>query len=398
MKIIIIGGGVGGLGAAIALQRVGLSVDVYEQAPQFAEVGAGLGVLSNAVRALEALGVDGGVRAEGFPLATGQFCTDSGRILKSIDFNMALDPHYPSYIAHRADLLRWLLDAVPAESLHPGHRCTAIDTSRADAPGGKVLVTFDNGAQVEADAVIGADGFRSVIRTALWGAQPQRYSGQVCYRGVCRYSLKEPHVIREIQGKGQRASPIALARDRVYWWAALNAPVGTSAADPVVTRRERLMARYKDWPFEVPEVIAATPAEAILCNDLVDIAPIPHWTKGRVTLLGDAAHPMQPNLGQGACSSIEDAVVLGRHLAAWRNNPPRTAADVSATFQAYEAERKPRTTRLVNESWQFGIPCLWSSPIAVFARNTLMALMPTSMLIKSFGRNMNYDAGKLPAI
>ncbi|PTX99890.1 hypothetical protein DB346_18955 [Verrucomicrobia bacterium LW23] len=393
MKILILGGGVGGLAAAIALRRVGLEdVAVYEQAAEFTEVGAGLGVLSNAVRALEALGIDGPVRKHGFPLQVGQICNAQGRVLVSLEFSSLLDPRYPSYVAHRADLLGWLLDALPRDILHPGHKAVMVDISSPD----RVALHFENGARAEGDVLIGADGIRSMVRTALWGEHPMRYAGQVCYRGIANYKLKEPHIMREINGAGMRAAPIAISPERVYWWAALNGKPNMGDQDDPATRRERLLETYHNWPFEVPEVIAATPTEAILRNDLYDISPLKTWTQGRITLLGDAAHPMQPNLGQGACSSLEDAVVLARHMAPWAKRKTRKRERVEEVLRLYEAERLPRTTRLVKESWNFGTTSLWSSPLAVALRDMLMSLMPPSIVARGFDRNMNFDVGKLP--
>ena len=144
------------------------------------------------------------------------------------------------------------------------------------------------------------------------------------------------------------------------------------------------MARYAGWPFDIPEAIAATPADTILRNDLVDREPLRQWSRGRVTLLGDAGHPMQPNLGQGACTAIEDAYAISRALS-------RYEPHLAQALQAYEKSRKPRTTEIVNESWRFGIPVRWSHPLAMRAREITMRLVPRGVMKAKFRRYLGYD-------
>jgi 2-polyprenyl-6-methoxyphenol hydroxylase-like FAD-dependent oxidoreductase len=226
------------------------------------------------------------------------------------------------------------------------------------------------------------------VRRHLWGELPPRYSGQTCYRGIAAFTPTTPNVLREIQGRGQRASVISLGGGRTYWWAARNAPLGEH--DDPRARREVLLAVYDGWPFDVPQAIAATPPEAILRNDLSDLAPLKRWGRGRITLLGDAAHPMTPNLGQGACSALEDAVVLARHIARARG-----ALGVPAALAAYEQERIGRARMLVNGSWQFGTLCRWENALAVAIRDRLLASVPRAIHVRQFRKYVDFDAGSL---
>jgi 2-polyprenyl-6-methoxyphenol hydroxylase-like FAD-dependent oxidoreductase len=387
--VVIIGAGIGGLTAAIALQKVGVPVAVYERAPVLAEVGAGLGLLSNAVRALDVLGLRDVVRREAHPLDVGQFCTSAGRVLQETSLAEATAAGGPpSFVVHRADLHRWLSSALPPGVVQTGRECVGFD----DDNGPGVTVRFADGSRVVGRAVVGADGFKSVVRRQLWGELPKRYSGQTCFRGVAAFTPTKPNVLREIQGRGQRASVIYIGNGRTYWWAARNAPPGER--DAPAARREALLALYRDWPYDVPQAIAATEPGVILRNDLCDLKPLKRWGRGRVTLLGDAAHPMSPNLGQGACSAMEDAVVLARHLRpATTDVATIDPAAVPAALTAYERERIGRTTMLVKHSWQFGVPCRWTHPLAVALRDRLVASVPRALLVRRFRKYLSFDVG-----
>lgn len=381
MNIAIVGAGIGGLAAALALRQRGFTPTVYEQAPQLGEVGAGLGLMTNAVRVLQALGLGDTIRRETNPLEVAFLGTARGSVLKSFRVADFLSPGAPGSAAvHRADLHRWLREALTDTPIVTDHACAGF-VEHAD----HVEVRFRDRPAVPADLLIGADGFNSVIRQQLHGATPVRYSGQTCYRGVAQYKMRDATRAGEINGRGRRASVIAIGPERVYWWAAINAPLGEH--DVPTQRRERLLRDYAGWAFDVPEAIAATPSDAILRHDLIDRPPLKAWGKGRVTLLGDAAHPMVPNLGQGACSAIEDAYVLARHLA--------NAATVAA-LRAYEAERLPRTTMLVNDSWNFGIPARWSGSLATWFRDTLLWSMPRWVMARAWRSYLDFDATRTP--
>lgn len=379
-RVIILGGGIGGICAALALLRAGVDVHVYERVATLREVGAGLGVWTNAMRVLDRLGVGERVRAIARPLRIAEIASSSGKVLMRTDIQEAVrDDDAANFIVHRADLHNALVTALPEDRLHLGASCTTLVQ---DARG--VTVSFADGDVVWADLAIGADGLHSVVRTALWGEEALRYSGQTCYRGIAAIPPPEPQLIREIQGPGRRAAVCPMDDSRVYWWAAVNAPEGER--DVPRRRREVLLDAYAHWPFELPSVIAATEGP-ILRNDLVDRAPRARWGRGRVTLLGDAAHPMLPNLGQGACTAIEDGLVLARCLLQHGVGPD--------ALVAYERERVPRTTAFVRQSWNFGVPVRWTNPAAVWARETLMRLVPNALLDRQLRLQTGFDVGPL---
>lgn len=379
LRVAVIGGGIGGLTTALALRRVGAEVRVFERAPEIKEAGAGLGVWANAVRVLDALGVGATLRRAGRPIVTAGIYSDEGRPLCITDVAaLSAGLGTPSFVLHRADLLGALLAALPFDTVVTGAEVTGIDERSGEA-----LVHFADGETYAADLVVGADGFSSVVRRHLWGDTPTRYSGQTCYRGVVRMPVARPGLLAEIQGRGRRLGHCPITRDRMYWFACHNAP-RKSPEDPRGAKT-KLLELFRDWPFELAQAIAATPEYAILRNDLCDRVPLTRWSRGRVTLLGDAAHPMLPNLGQGACTAIEDAAILARSLLEGRNLPE--------ALIRYEAERIPRTTRLVELSWRFGVAARWSNPLLVAARNAMLRFVPESALHAEFLRQLDYDAG-----
>ena len=255
----IIGSGIGGPAAALARHRSGFEVRLFEQAPALREVGAGIAILPNAARALEALGLGEVLRHRSHPLHRGEFASSSGRRLVSIPFHRALGTEARFSIVHRADLLAWLLEELPPGSIQTGKRCTGI-TERGD----HVRVAFSDGTHADAPCLIGADGARSVVRSALHGPITRRHSGQTCYRAIANFEPNDPEVLREVQGPGRRASVIALGNGRAYWWAALNAPPD---AEPAGSDRKSLhLDAFRHWPFDIPEAIAATDTGASLRN------------------------------------------------------------------------------------------------------------------------------------
>jgi 2-polyprenyl-6-methoxyphenol hydroxylase-like FAD-dependent oxidoreductase len=380
LNIAIVGGGIGGLAAALALRQAGFQATVYERAPVITEVGAGLGVWANAMQVLDTLGIGARLRATGQPVESAGIYSCTGRPLSVNDLTVLTDEiGRPSFVMHRADLQWELLAALPDEAVVRGVRCQGYRV----LANGQVEVNFDGIAPAVADLVIGADGFNSVIRSQLCGPTPVRYSGQTCYRGVVNAPVPQPGLLAEIQGPGRRLGHCPLGPNRMYWWACVNVPAGMRGW-PALSGAQ-LAERFEGWPFGLANYIAASPAGSILRNDLCDRPPLTSWSRGAVTLLGDAAHPMLPNLGQGACTAIEDAAVLARCL--------RDEASLADALAAYEAERIPRTSRMVKLAWQFGHLARWSHPAAVRLRETIFRLTPGTMMQNELRWQLAYNAG-----
>lgn len=354
-KALIIGGGIGGLAAAIALKQIGLTVEIYERVTLLREVGAGLSLWANAVKALHYLGLGQAMRVLALPETAGGIRTATGDLLMSTtNTQLAAKFGELSVMVHRAELHDLLRHALGQE-LYLGMECTAV-TEEAQG----VRVRFRNGAEALGDLVIGADGLHSQVRAGLHGQQPPRYAGYTAWRGVVSFahSRLQPG---ETWGRGARFGQVPMQGDRVYWFAAYNTPAGQHSPDG---EKAELLRIYGDWHDPIRSLIEATPETAILRNDIHDRPPLTQWGGGRVTLLGDAAHPMTPNLGQGACQALEDAVVLAKQLQA--------TADIPTALRAYEAARIPRTTMIVEQSRRVGAVGQWANPLAVAVRNLLV--------------------------
>jgi salicylate hydroxylase len=344
MKIAIIGGGIGGLSAALHLLYAGFDVQVYEQAPRIGEIGAGIQISPNASRLLIRLGLKPAMDKVGVrPQAVHQRRWDDGRTLQRAPVGLEVETAFgaPYYHFHRGDLAELLGDAVPAERVHCSHRLVDLEPK-----GERVIARFENGASVKADLVVGADGIHSRVRHLLFGPEKPRFTGCVAWRGLVPVE-RIRHLDIEI------ASHNWMGPDGhfVHYWVAggqfMNvvciAEHGTWTSESWTSRGEvaDALARYEGWHPSVRALIAAFPETFIWA--LHDRLPLPRWSDGRVTLLGDACHPMLPFMAQGAAQSIEDGAALASLLKAMPD-------DVPGALRRYEEVRKPRATRLQEAS------------------------------------------------
>ncbi len=338
--IAVVGAGIGGLAAAVALARRGARVRVLERAPALAEVGAGLQIGPNAVAVLEALGL-----AERLaPLAstpTGIELRDfrRGDLVARLPLGAAATARYgrPYWQFHRADLLGALADAATAAGVEIETRARVLSVAQ-DGAGARVVT--ESGA-VPAEAVIAADGARSGLRAALFGARPPRFTGNVAWRGLVPAERLPPGAVPEAtsvtMGPGRHLVTYPLRGGALINFVAVEeragwAAEGWSAADDP----ERPRAAFRGWHRHVETLLAAV-SETFLWG-LHDHPPIPDWSRGRVALLGDACHPMLPFLAQGAAMAIEDAWVLGASLDA--------APTIEAGLRDYSRRRLARATRV----------------------------------------------------
>ncbi|MFF7446564.1 MULTISPECIES: FAD-dependent monooxygenase [unclassified Streptomyces] len=368
----IVGGGIGGLAAAIALHRRGWRVEVLERAGEFTEIGAGISLWPNALHALEALGLADAVRALGAVEATGGVRDGRGRWLSRTDnAELARRFGHPLLVLHRADLLRVLAEALPADSLRPGCEVSAVRDD--DVPDSSGLVVEHRGGQSRPDLVVGADGLRSVVRGALWpDAVGPRYAGYTAWRMVTEPLAEPPAEGAATWGRGERFGYTALPDGRMYCFATASLPAGTASGS---TEYAELLRRFGAWPDPIPALLAAVPADAVLRHDLYDLPPLPAFTRGRVALLGDAAHAMTPNLGQGACQALEDAVTLAHCL----DGTP----DIAAALSSYDLLRRPRTQAVARRSARLGTIGQLSWPPAVLLRDAAARLTPTRATLRS---------------
>jgi 2-polyprenyl-6-methoxyphenol hydroxylase-like FAD-dependent oxidoreductase len=367
MKALIIGAGIGGLATAIALRRAGITVEVYERSAGLHELGAGLSLWPNAIRALDLLGLAAALHAIGQPERLGRIYAWRGEILSEIP-SAALEQRFgaPIIVVHRADLQALLYNTLDAAQVHFNAACVALTQ---DDQG--VTARFADGATAQGDVLIGADGIRSVVRAQLHGAHPPRYAGYTGWRGIAPFDHRRwsARTAFESWGIGCRFGFAPIDDERVYWFATEDVPEG--GADPPEGRKAALQRRFRGWHAPVAAVLAATPEAAILRNDIYDLAPLARWSVGRVTLLGDAAHATTPTLGQGACQALEDAVVLAQCL--------RAGGAGAMALQRYEARRLRHTNAVVRLSRRMGWVAEWQHPLACRLRNAVMKRIPTRL-------------------
>lgn len=376
-RALVIGGGIGGLAVGVGLRRLGWDVQVFEQAPELRPIGAGLTIWANAVHALERLGVGQQVRDLNPQVASGGIYTSRGRPLAQTSIQRLEQAVGEVSVAlHRAELHAILLGALGEEQLHTGMRCAGIE-QHADG----VTARFTDGSTAEGDVLIGADGLHSVVRQQLIGDGPPRYSGYTSWRAVVPFDHAQLHA-GEYWGRGARFGIVPLSDGRVYWFATRNAPQGQRSAPE--EERRALLRLFSHWCRPIPQLVEAAAPEAILRHDIADRPPLQRWGSGRVTLLGDAAHPMTPNMGQGACQALEDAVVLADQLAA--------DANPVLALRTYEQLRIPRTTAIVNQSLRIGAVAQWDGALSGALRTLVMRATPDRLqeraLIKLIGHQV----------
>jgi 2-polyprenyl-6-methoxyphenol hydroxylase-like FAD-dependent oxidoreductase len=364
---IVVGGGIGGLATAVALSNRGWRVEVLERAPEFGEVGAGLSVWSNGVRALDALGIGEQVMSRAMTETQVGIRDSSGKWLSRTDIE-ELDRRYgPLVMIHRAHLLEILRKAASGTALRTG-----VTVKHVLAAGQQVEVVHDDGA-ARADLVVGADGIHSAVRRSLWPQAPQpRYAGYTAWRLLVDPGAPPLHTGGESWGRGERIGLAPLPDGRIYMFGVANAPAGERSPDGELAELRR---RFASWHDPIPRLLDRADEDAVMRHDLYELPPLKTFVSGRTALLGDAAHAMTPNLGQGACQSFEDAVTL----AALLDRHPT----VEAALDAYDRERRPRSQMIVRRSHRIGAVAQWSRRPAVALRNRVMSLTPPSSMLHS---------------
>lgn len=417
---IVVGGGIGGLATALGLTRRGWEVRVLERAPELTEVGAGISLWSNALRALDALGIGAAIRAQAVEDASAGIRDARGRWLSRTDIATLRARFGAPVVIHRAALLDILRSALPGDVVRTGVTVTDVDpdgtvrhtaeasgadsdgnirhtgeasgadsdrtvrhsagTSGADSDGTvRHVPGVDVGGAVRpaatassADLVVGADGLRSVVRRAVCGEIPARYAGYTAWRAVVE--LAEPLTeFGETWGRGARFGIAPLADGRTYCFAVYNAPEGAPGSFAEVR------ARFADWHDPVPALLAAADPDTVLHNDIYELPALPTYTAGRIALIGDAAHAMTPNLGQGGCQALEDAVVLAR------------LAGEPDGLARYDRERRPRTQMIAARSARIGTVAQLSAAPLVVLRDNALRLTPAAVPLRALAEVLDWS-------
>jgi len=372
-RVAIIGGGIGGLTAANALLRAGLEVSVYESAGELKEIGAGVALHANAMRVLKFIGVEEAMRKlAGKTDFAATRDGISGRVISRTTRarQVALQGIEPATM-HRADMLDVLAAALPDGTVTLGKRCTGVETAESSA-----TARFADGTETEADVIIGADGIHSAVRTALFGPDAPKFTGKVCYRSVIPMKKLSAGTQADIAAdNGQWLGPhgtIVLypLRGDELMNVVCHYDDDTYRHESWVTECERdeVLERYTGWHASLLRLFEA--GDTWYKWALYDRDPIRQWTKGRVTLLGDAAHPMLPYLGQGACQALEDGAVLANALAAAPSDP-------LAALAVYERVRRPRASAVVLTARARGVSNHLPSRWAALRRDASIAVRRT---------------------
>jgi salicylate hydroxylase len=377
-RILVVGGGIGGLAAALAFERQRAEVIVCEQSPKLSEIGAGIGLAPNAVKALRALGLEEKINAIAW---ASEFA-----VIYQGDYREKFGA--PSLTAHRADLLGILAGALTTTDIRPGMRCVGVQTRERGA-----AARFADGSEIEADIVVVADGIHSKVRESLFGADAPRFTGCICWRGlapieavprdintadVTLWMGPRGHVVHYRVRRGELLNIVAHI-DSDAW---------TEESWTQECSVEEVMTAYARWNPALTLVFPAS--ERWYKWALYDRDPPERWSKGRATLLGDSAHAMLPYLGQGAAMAIEDGCVLAGMVA-------RAGDDLDGALAAYERLRKPRVQEAVLGSRARARDNHLTSRWARLKRDLRYALRKRfggDQTVFQAGRLYDYDAGR----
>jgi 2-polyprenyl-6-methoxyphenol hydroxylase-like FAD-dependent oxidoreductase len=375
LNIGIIGGGIGGVAAAVALHRAGLDATVYERTPELSEAGAGMMLWPNATRVLKELGLLEKVVAVSGPNRHFLVRASAGTILMDIALG-----HFdvPALCTRRSDLLDALISALPPERIRLGHDFSFYEQQKRG-----VGVHFAGGGSVEHDLLIGADGIRSRVRSQLLGLHEPVYRGYTVWRGLARIPGAFPTGSNsESWGRGKRFGILNTGGDRFTWYATAN--TASSQVDSSEGRQHELLRRFAGWHEPVERLIRETDDRSILKNGAYDLAPLKRWGHGRVMLLGDAAHPCTPNLGLGGCMALEDALVLAKSLC--KEVSPELA------LRRYETLRRERTRHVQRRSLLMGQIGQWESPLIAGGRRMVTIVLPAKIFERNLRRVYSYAA------
>ena len=374
-QIIIVGAGPGGLTLALALRQAGFHPLVHEPASGH-DAGCGFTLWPNAMRALDALELGPELRRRCKPLQGISMTVANGSELFCVK-SSALSGSYDGigWALQRSELIDLLREFLGPDHIRFGAACVGFEQG-ADS----VTALFDDGFAVRGCALIGADGLRSTVRSHLFGEQKLRFAGYTVSRGISQLRLPNDIGVTSL-GRGHQFGYFPMSKDRVYWFASGNsAKAGMHSPH---AEKDELLKEFADWSKPVRQIIENTPGGCILRNDIYDIDPLPAWTRGQVTLLGDAAHPATPDLGQGACQAIEDAAVLAGCL--------RSNTGIGAALKEYELYRLNRTRELTLLARRIGRSGTWTNPFLCGLRNWAIRHTPQSIRVRQLQEMFDFQ-------
>lgn len=375
--ISIVGGGIAGLTTAIALRNIGIKVKIFEAAREIKAAGAGLALSANAIKAFEKLGIAQEVTEAGRQLSAFTIYDDKGKPLTRTNTER-LSKKYGvnNFTIHRSALHKVLLSKLDPACIVTGKRSKDIQQKKEG-----YTVLFDDGSEFETNCLIVAEGINSPIRKKLLPGSRLRYSGYTCWRGVVDNSSLKMDETSETWGAKGRFGIVPMANNTVYWFACINAEANSETFRSY--KIKNLLGHFKDYHSPIPQILSDTADEALIWGDINDLVPIDKYAFGNAVLIGDAAHATTPNMGQGACQAIEDAVILSWEI--------QRSEDIQSAFKSFENKRLKRTHFIVNRSYQIGKIAQEHNPLLIRLRNMALRLIPQKINEKQLEVLYNVD-------
>jgi FAD-dependent urate hydroxylase len=375
-RVMVIGGGIAGLSAALALRRAGVEATVYEADPELSELGTGVQLWLNGTRALEELGVLDPIQLAGAPVERQSMASWRGRILAEIPVgDLARRYGRPRpLIARRPRIIEALAAALGEDAVVLRAKLVSVEEE-----GSTVTASFADGRSERGAALLGADGIKSTVREILFPDVRPRYAGYQYLRAMTerQEGLHPEGVVWISFGPGDRFGFADIGGGLMYWFAVIVTPEGSG--DDERGRKGELLDRYRHFPQEVLAAIEATPEDSIGRTDIYDLKPMKSWGPGRIKLIGDAAHATTPNLGRGASEGIEDAAALGRLFG---RADLSDGESVTAGLRGFEELRRPATAKVQRIAWRIGKAASWSDPIRWRLRETVFRRILSRVLPK----------------
>ncbi len=371
IKIAIIGGGIGGLTTAICLEYFGFkNYTVYEQAKEFKEIGAAISLWPNALKVYKKIGIYNQLTTNWGEINSAFIKTNKGLVLTKTT------PKYdlPLVCIHRAHLHNTLLDNISKEKLRSNHKLIQINVAEK-----KTKLKFENGTNIDADLIIGADGINSIIRNFILKDGKPIYRGYNIWRGVAKLKDIPTGYSSETWGKGKRVGIVPIKDNTFGWWATLNED--ENAIDEPENTLNKLTTIFGEWHQPIPQLFKNS--TEIIKSKIGDRPPTRGWHQEKIVLVGDAAHPTTPNLGQGACMSIEGAFLLSKCISNFN--------DCKTAFGKYENYHFKRSSDVVKQSLQNGKLGQLNNNIAIKARNTMIKSLPEKLALKMLDKFFDYD-------
>jgi 2-polyprenyl-6-methoxyphenol hydroxylase-like FAD-dependent oxidoreductase len=379
-QFVIIGAGIAGLATAVALQRHGHDVTVLESRSDTTS-GAGISIWPNALAALDHIGLGDAVREAGGRVTAGALRWRNGAWLRRPSRERIVTAlGEPLVVVRRSALNDVLAGALTDDTVYYG-----VTAEEVEQTSNGVRITLSDSTTRQAAAVIGADGTHSMVARHLNGPLRNRYAGYTAWRGIADYRL-DPYLAGETLGAGVECGHVPLGPDHTYWFATERAQEGRVAPEGELAY---LQSKFASWAAPLPDLLAATDPAVVLHNDLYDRDPARTWSRGPIVVVGDAAHPMRPHLGQGGCQGLEDAAILAAVV--------NQTGDVATAFARFAKFRGPRVRALVRESAWIGKLVNLRPAFLSAAVSRATVLVPEVMLTRHLASVASRSAFAVPA-